>query len=139
MTKAPARATSCTSPGEIGRQTRRPFASTRAWSFVVRPPGFADLHSFLGTRGMLIYAHDRTVDHLHLAVVGFKRNQYPLCATDGSGCTPWCKAHIVREHCATEQYPEDAVENSPIELRLHATPAFRHDGSMRLHSKSVRS
>ena len=37
---AAAQVTSCTSPGEIRRQTGRPFASTRAWIFVVRPSRF---------------------------------------------------------------------------------------------------
>ena len=35
---ASAQVTSWTSPGEIRRQSGRPFASTRAWIFVLRPP-----------------------------------------------------------------------------------------------------
>src|SRR4029077_16451001 len=51
----------------------RPFASTRAWIFVVMPPRLRPTQRsplFFGTGGMLMNANDRTVDHLYLAVVG---------------------------------------------------------------------
>ena len=81
-----------------------------------------------------MHAHDRTVDHLHVAVV---------CLDDGinqpvpnPSLAPAVEAivgsrvgtislrHIPpRRACA--QHPEDAVEDAPIFRRLDATPLCR--------------
>ena len=64
--------------------TGRPCASTRAWIFVVRPPRLQPHNEspFFYSGGMLMHAHDPTVDHLHVAVVRFtmasiRRSQIP--------------------------------------------------------------
>ena len=83
---------------------------------------------------MLMHAHDRTVDHLHVAVV---------CLHDGihqpipdSGLAPTVKAIVGRRirpvslgHVAPRRtctkHPKDAVEHAPAFLRLDAAPLCR--------------
>src|SRR5262245_30310218 len=135
--RASAQAASCTSPGEIRRQTGRPFASTRAWIFVLMPPRLRPTQRsplFFGTGGMLMHAHDRAVDHLHLAVVSLDDSVHqaipdaglapPIEAVVGRGIGPVSFGKIA-PRCACAQNPENAVENTPIVLELHAAPVLR--------------
>lgn len=76
-------------------------------------------------------AHDRTVDHLHLAVVclddGIHQAIPDAClapaveAIVGGRVRPVSLRQIAPRR-ASAQHPEDAVENTPIVLRFGASP-----------------
>jgi hypothetical protein len=81
-----------------------------------------------------MYTHDRTVDHLHVAVVRLDDGVHQ--AIPDPGLTPAVEAivgrrvgtislrHVPpRRPCA--QHPEDAVEDAPVFLRLDAAPLHR--------------
>ena len=79
-------------------------------------------------------ANDRTVDHLHLAVVGLDDGVHH--AVPDAGLAPPIEAIVGRSigpvsfgkiapRCAGAQNPENAVENTPIAPGLHATPVLR--------------
>ena len=81
-----------------------------------------------------MHAHDRAVDHLHVAVVRFhdgihqaipdSRLAPAVEAIVGRRAGPVSLGHVApRRTCA--QYPEDAVEHAPVFLRLDAAPLPR--------------
>ena len=81
-----------------------------------------------------MHAHDRAVDHLHVAVVRFhdgihqaipnSRLAPAVEAIVGRRVGPVSLGHVApRRTCA--QYPEDAVEHAPVFLRLDAAPLPR--------------
>ena len=81
-----------------------------------------------------MHANDRTVDHLHLAVVGLDDGVHhaipnsglapPIEAIVGRGVGPVSFGKIA-PRCAGAQNPENAVENTPIALGLHTPPVLR--------------
>ena len=93
-------------------------------------------------------AHDRAVDHLHLAVVrlddGIHQAIPDAClapaveAIVGGRVRPVSLRQIAPGR-ASAKHPEDAVENTPIVPRFGPRLSFGNKGSMTLHSKSVRS
>ena len=81
-----------------------------------------------------MHAHDRAVDHLHLAVVSLDDGVHqaipdtglapPIEAVVGRGIGPVSFGKIA-PRCTGAQNPKHAVENTPIVLGLHAAPVLR--------------
>ena len=79
-----------------------------------------------------MHAHDRAVDHLHLAVVRFHDGVHQLIpdarlapaieAVVGRRAGSVSLGHVAPRRTSA-QHPEDAVENLAIVLRFH-TPSF---------------
>lgn len=81
-----------------------------------------------------MHAHDRTIDHLHPAVVRLDDGIHQLVP---DACFPPAVEAIVSgrirpislgqiaPRCARAQNPEDAVENLAVVLRLRPTPIQR--------------
>ena len=81
-----------------------------------------------------MHAHDRAVDHLHLAVVGLDDGVHQ--AVPDAGFAPPIEAVVGRRvraisfgqippRRAGTQHPEDTVENTSIVLGFHAAPLLR--------------
>ena len=81
-----------------------------------------------------MHAHDRTVDHLHVAVVRLHDGVHQ--AVPDPSLAPAIEAIVGRRigtislrhvppRRACAQHPEDAVEDAPIFRRLDATPLCR--------------
>ena len=84
-----------------------------------------------------MHAHDRTVDHLHAAVVRFDDSAHQ--AIPDTGFPPAVEAIVGRRvrpvalgqispWCASAEDPEDAIENSSIVLRLRPAPIHGQQG-----------
>ena len=81
-----------------------------------------------------MHAHDRAVDHLHLAVVGLDDGVHqtvpdaglapPIEAVVGGRVRAISFGQIPPRRTGT-QNPEDTVENTPIVLWLHTAPVLR--------------
>jgi hypothetical protein len=83
-----------------------------------------------------MHAHDRAVDHLHLAVVGFHDGVHQ--AVPDAILAPAVEAIVGRRvrpvslgkiapGCTGAQNPEDTVENLAVVLRLHSPPPRRQE------------
>jgi len=81
-----------------------------------------------------MHAHDRAVDHLHLAAVRFDDGVHQTIpdavlapaieAVVGRRVGPVASGQIAPRGAGT-QHPENAVENTPIVLRLRTAPVHR--------------
>jgi len=95
-----------------------------------------------------MHANDRTVDHLHLAVVRLDDGVHH--AVPDAGHPPPIEAIVGRSigpvsfgkiapRCAGTQNPENTAENAPIVLGFHTSPVLRQKWLDDAPLKSVRS
>src|ERR1700753_1472237 len=115
----------------------RPLRSTSAWILVVRPPLERPRHRSgppfcRGT--MLVHAHDRTVDHLNIAVIGCHNGIHqPIPDTRLSPSVDPVVARRpravafrqIRPGRARTQNPENPVQHSPVVNPRHTARLVR--------------
>ena len=81
-------------------------------------------------------AHNRAVDHLHLAIVHLDHGIHqaipdaclaPAVEAIVGGCVRPVSLRQIAPRRARAQHPEDAVENTPVVLRFGASPVGRQE------------
>jgi hypothetical protein len=119
----------------------RPAASRTGRTRATALPSWCDfaqhneLHSFFHPRGVLMFPHDRAVDHLHLAVVGFRYGVHQtipdarLAPIGWSDCKRACKVHISRANLAKEASPRKSTRGSTPRAARSISPGQDQDAT----------